>query len=75
MNFIAWMPIFAVVAALAIYCLWHLARNEPRFIPKWAWALLIVLTAPVGSIIYVLVEILDAGVTRSDAEGRTPQQE
>ena len=75
MNFIAWMPIFAAVVAFAIFCLWHLSKNEPRFIPKWGWALLIVLTAPVGSVIYVLVEVLDAGVTRSDAEGRTPQQE
>lgn len=75
MNFIAWIPIFAAVVALAIFCLWHLSKNEPRFIPKWGWMLLIVLTAPVGSIIYVLVEVLDAGVTRSDAEGRTPQQE
>ena len=75
MNFIAWMPIFAAVTALVIFCLWHLARNEPRFIPKWGWALLIIFTAPVGSVIYLLVELLDAGVTRHDAEGRQPQRE
>lgn len=75
MNFLAWTPIFIAIVALAIYCLWHLAKHEPSFIPRWGWVLLIVFAAPVGSIIYVLVEVLDAGTTRVDAEGRHPQRE
>jgi len=75
MNFIAWVPIFIAVAILTAFCLWHAATHEPAFIPRWGWVLLIIVTAPIGGLIYVLVEVLDAGVTRSDAEGRQPQQE
>lgn len=75
MNFIAWMPIFAVVALLTLFCVWHVIRTEPRFIPRWGWVLLIVFTAPLGGFIYILVEVLDAGTTRHDAEGRqTPPE-
>ena len=75
MNFSAWMPIFLAIAALVAFCLWHLAKNDPSFMPKWGWALLVILAAPVGSLIYVVVEVFDAGVKRPDAHGRAPQQE
>jgi hypothetical protein len=75
MNFIAWTPIFMAVAILSLFCLWHVSTTEPRFIPRWGWVLLVIFTAPIGGLIYVLVEIFDAGVTRTDAEGRQPQQE
>jgi hypothetical protein len=38
--------------------------------PKWAWALLIVLAMPVGTLIYLLVAVLGAGTQRADAEGK-----
>ncbi|MCZ7533080.1 MAG: PLDc N-terminal domain-containing protein [Acidimicrobiia bacterium] len=75
MNFTAWIPIFAIVVFLTLFCLWHVIVNTPRFIPRWAWILLIVFTTPVGGIIYVLVEVFDAGTTRQDAEGREPRSE
>ncbi|MEZ5176153.1 MAG: PLDc N-terminal domain-containing protein [Acidimicrobiia bacterium] len=75
MNFVAWIPIFAAVLLLTAWCLWHVLTNAPRFIPRWAWILFIVVTMPVGGIIYLLVEVFDAGTVRDDAEGRHPQTE
>lgn len=69
MNIAAWIPIFLVIAAFSAVLLVHLARNEAPYMPKWAWALLIVLTMPLGGVVYLLV-VFSAGVQRHDAEGR-----
>lgn len=70
MNFIAWVPFFVVMAGFSLWSLWHLSRNDTPYMPKWAWGILIVFAMPVGTLIYVLVEVLAAGVQRTDAEGR-----
>jgi hypothetical protein len=72
MNFTDWIPIFVVAALFSVWALLHLSRKSTTFMPKWAWALFIVFTTPLGPLIYVLVEVLDAGVHRADAEGRSP---
>lgn len=66
----AWAPIFAIMAIFSLWSLWHLLRHESPYMPKWAWALLIVFAMPVGTLIYLLVAVLGAGVQRGDAEGR-----
>ena len=66
------MPVFLAIAAFSAVLLVHLARNEVPYMSKWAWALLIVLTMPLGGVIYLLVVVLGAGVQREDAEGRRP---
>ena len=74
-NPTALIPFLVIVLLLTVFCLWHLFRTQPRFIPRWGWVLLILFTSPVGGAIYVLVEVLDAGTTRHDAEGRqTPPE-
>jgi hypothetical protein len=73
MNFASWAPIFILVAVFTLWCLWHLIRNDATFMPKWAWAVIIVVAMPLGGIVYVLVSVLDAGETRADAEGRAPK--
>jgi ABC-2 type transport system ATP-binding protein len=47
----------AVVAVAAVvWCLVDLSRREVRYLPKWAWALIIVLgNVPVGPIVYLVV--------------------
>lgn len=70
MNFIAWAPFFAVFAGFSLWSLWHLLRNESAYMPRWAWALLIVFAMPVGTLIYVLVAVAGVGAQRPDAEGR-----
>ena len=71
MNFAAWLPIFAIVAVFTIAVLAHLFTHDVPYMPKWAWAALIILTAPIGGIVYLLV-IAGIGTQREDAEGRTP---
>jgi hypothetical protein len=48
-------PIAALALAFAIYCLFDLARSDVRYLPKWAWAVLCVVSIPVGGIVYLLV--------------------
>ena len=70
MNFAAWFPLFAIFAVFSIVMLVHLARNDVPYMPKWAWGLLIVLTMPLGGVLYLVVVVMGAGLQRDDAEGR-----
>ena len=64
----------AVVLAAIVACLVDLARHEVKHLPKWAWALIIVLVNfPIGAIIYVVVGRVPAGegpMPRSDLAQR-----
>jgi ABC-2 type transport system ATP-binding protein len=47
---------------IVVACLVDLSRREVRHLPKWAWALVIVLgNVPVGPLVYVLVGRIPAG--------------
>ena len=70
MNFAAWSPLFVVIVIFTIWCLWHLASHDAEFMPKWAWATLIIFALPLGGIVYVLVSVFQVGEYRADAEGR-----
>lgn len=72
MNFSAWLPIFLLAVAFSAILLVHLSRNDVPYMSKWAWAALIVLTMPLGGVVYLLVVVLGAGIQREDAEGRRP---
>jgi hypothetical protein len=70
MNFGAWLPLTLVFVIVAVVALWHLATHDVPYMAKWAWALLIVFTFPIGSFIYIAVVMFGAGAHRDDAEGR-----
>jgi len=70
MNFAAWTPIFVVVLVLTLGSLGHLATHRVPYMPKWAWAVLIVVGMPIGALVYIAVVIFGSGVQREDAEGR-----
>lgn len=70
MNFAAWIPLFAVFAVFSLVMLGHLARTDVPYMPKWAWAVLIVVTMPLGGVLYLVVVVLGGGAQREDAEGR-----
>ena len=70
MNFASWLPLTAVFLAIAAVAVWHLVTHPVPYMPKWAWGLLIVVTFPVGSIVYIVVVMLGVGSQRRDAEGR-----
>ena len=70
MNFGAWLPLTLVFVVVAGVALWHLVTHDVPYMPKWAWALLIVFTFPIGSFIYIAVVMFGAGTRRDDAQGR-----
>lgn len=46
-------PLLVLVAVFLIYCLIDLARSEVEYLPKWAWAIVCVISVPLGGIIYL----------------------
>ncbi len=46
-----------IVAALAFvgYCWFDISRSDVRYLPKWAWAVICLLSVPMGGIVYLLV--------------------
>jgi ABC-2 type transport system ATP-binding protein len=53
----ALVPLLVLVIALDVYCLVDLARAKSvRNVPKWAWALVILLvSAPIGALLYLFI--------------------
>lgn len=48
-------PIVALVLAFVGYCWVDISRSEVRYLPKWAWAAICLLSVPIGGIVYLLV--------------------
>jgi hypothetical protein len=48
-------PVAVLGVAFVGYCLFDLYRGDVRYLPKWVWALLCVVSIPVGGIVYLLV--------------------
>ena len=48
-------PVVVLAAGFVGYCLFDLARSEVRHLPKWAWALICIVSIPVGGIVYLMV--------------------
>jgi hypothetical protein len=51
----ALVPLIVAALAWIAYCWWDLSRSAVRALPKWAWALIIVASVPLGGIIYLMV--------------------
>lgn len=50
------LPVLAVALAFVGYCWYDLARMPgTRYLPKWAWAIVCVVTIPLGGLAYLLV--------------------
>jgi hypothetical protein len=48
----------ALVAAWDGFCLYNLARADPakvRYLPRWAWAIVCLISCPWGGLLYVIV--------------------
>jgi len=48
-------PIIILEVVLVGFCLNRLARDRVRFLPKWAWALIIIFIQLIGSITFLLI--------------------
>jgi hypothetical protein len=52
---LAVLPVVVVSAAFVVYCLTDLARSEVRYLPKWGWAAICLMSIPFGGLVYLLV--------------------
>jgi predicted ABC-type exoprotein transport system permease subunit len=53
---LALVPVIVLGVAFIAYCLVDLVRAETvRHLPKWAWAVVIVVSIPLGGVAYLLV--------------------
>lgn len=48
-------PLVVVGVGFVAYCLFDLSRSEVKHLPRWAWALICVVSVPLGGIIYLLI--------------------
>ena len=48
-------PDIVAAVGFVVFCLVDIARHEVRHLPKWLWALICVLSIPLGGIVYLLV--------------------
>jgi hypothetical protein len=55
-------PLLVIAAGFVVYCLVDLARAPSvRYLPKWAWVLICLVSIPMGGIVYLLVGRGDRG--------------
>src|SRR5690348_1886581 len=70
---VALLPLIVLILGLAAYSLVRLLRAEPpAYLPKWAWALLIVLVIPWGAIAYLLLARPSGPTNRQSAPAPAP---
>ena len=58
MNSVPWAalaPVLVLAVGFIVYCLVDLRRSEVEHLPKWAWAIICVISVPLGGLIYLTV--------------------
>jgi hypothetical protein len=51
----ALVPLAAAAVAYVVYCWYDLSRSQVRYLPRWAWAIICLISIPLGGIIYLVV--------------------
>lgn len=47
-----------LLVAFMLFCLVRISQaDEVRFLPKWAWALIVVCVSPLGGVLYLLSQL------------------
>ncbi|WP_291377486.1 PLD nuclease N-terminal domain-containing protein [Demequina sp.] len=49
------LPIIVVAVGFIVYCLIDISRHEVKHLPKWAWALICLMSVPLGGIAYLML--------------------
>jgi Phospholipase_D-nuclease N-terminal len=53
-NLAALVPVIVIGAGFVVFCLVDLARAQKvRYLPKWVWALICLVSVPLGGILYL----------------------
>jgi hypothetical protein len=58
MSGVSWAaiaPLAILALAYVIFCWVDISRNEVKHLPKWAWAIIAVVSIPIGGIIYLAI--------------------
>ena len=69
--------VLTVVAAIILVALIDLVRHDVRHLPKWAWAIIVVVSFPLGVILYVALgrvaeRPVDSPATQAAGEAASP---
>lgn len=48
-------PLLIIQFGLIIFCIFRLVKDRVRYLPKWAWVLIIVLISTIGPVIFLLI--------------------
>jgi hypothetical protein len=48
-------PLVVLALGWIGWCWWDIAHHPVRHLPKWAWALVCVVSIPLGGVVYLLV--------------------
>ena len=48
-------PLIVLALAFVIYCAVDVSRNEVRYLPKWAWIVICLISIPLGGVVYLLI--------------------
>jgi hypothetical protein len=52
----ALVPLVLVAVGFVVFCLVDVAHaGEVRYLPKWAWAVICVVSVPLGGIVYLVL--------------------
>ncbi|HEU5001786.1 MAG TPA: PLDc N-terminal domain-containing protein [Actinomycetota bacterium] len=49
------VPLVVLGAGFVAYCLYDLLGSQVRYLPKWAWAAICLVSVPFGGLVYLLV--------------------
>lgn len=49
------LPLIVIEFCLVIFALYRLAKDNVKYLPKWAWALIIIFFNLIGPIIFLVV--------------------
>ena len=51
----ALVPILLILVAFVGFCLYDLSRTEVRYLPKWSWVIIVLVSIPLGGIVYLAI--------------------
>ncbi|MGV9833710.1 PLDc N-terminal domain-containing protein [Nocardia niigatensis] len=51
----ALVPLIVVGLGFVGFCWYDLYRTQVKYLPKWAWAIICLISIPLGGIIYLIV--------------------
>ena len=60
--FAALAPVIILALVFVGYCIFDLVTHDVKHLPKWVWVIIVVISIPLGGIVYLLVG-RDAGTT------------